>query len=60
MWAVLCVCVQLSAGFDWSASAASQSLDFEFMSLDTVYAVAARVNELVRVCARCASGEWRV
>ena len=54
------MCVQLSAGFDWSASAASQSLDFEFMSLDTVYAVAARVNELVRVCARCASGEWLV
>ena len=46
------MCVQLSAGFDWSPSAASQSLDFEFMSLDTVYAIAARVIELVRVCAR--------
>ena len=46
------MCVQLSAGFDWSASTASQSLDFEFMSLDTVCAIAARVNELVRVCAR--------
>ena len=50
--------VQLSADLDWSASAAPQSLDFEFMSLHTVYAIAARVTELVRVCARCVCGDW--
>jgi hypothetical protein len=38
---------QMSAGFDWSASVSSQSLDLEFMSLDTVYEIASRVKALV-------------
>ena len=60
---VLCcaVLMQMSAGFDWSASVSSQSLDLEFMSLDTVYEIASRVKALVSeaVCV-CVRAWWRV